>query len=60
MRVELLRHWKNYSPGKVFEDMPEGAANVLIRRGVARETTPAAKPKAAGKPKRQPCEAAQI
>jgi hypothetical protein len=35
MHVRLLRHWQGHKPGRVFAEMPDGAANCLIRRGIA-------------------------
>lgn len=34
MKIRLLKHWNGYKPGKLF-DMPDGQANLLLRRGVA-------------------------
>ena len=34
MFVKLLRDWKGYRAGKVFEPT-DGAAEILIRRGIA-------------------------
>lgn len=56
MRVELLKHWRGFPPGKVFDDLPDGSARVLIQRGKARELSagPATAAKPATKPKRKP------
>lgn len=35
MRVRLIKHWKGYKPGRVFCEMGDGAANLLIKRGMA-------------------------
>ena len=34
MRLEFTRRWRSYRPNDIG-DMPDGAANVLIRRGIA-------------------------
>lgn len=34
MRIRLTAHWQGYKPGKEF-DMPDGQANVLLRRRMA-------------------------
>ena len=34
-KVRLLKHWRNFKPGKIFTDLHEGSANELIRRGRA-------------------------
>jgi hypothetical protein len=34
MKVTLTQRWQGYSVGQVF-NMPDGQANLLIRRGVA-------------------------
>lgn len=39
MRIRLLKHWNGRAPGHVFAEMPDGAANTLIRRGMAEEVT---------------------
>ena len=36
MELEFQRHWRGFLPGGIG-DIPDGAANVLIRRGVAVE-----------------------
>lgn len=43
MHVRLLKHWNGYKPQRIFADMPDGQANVLIRRGLAEphDVTPA-------------------
>lgn len=43
MRVKLLRAWRWKKVGTVFETS-DGVANVLIRRNVAVEDKPPAKP----------------
>jgi len=60
MRVQLLRDWRGYKPGKVFTDMPEGSANALIKRGTAREVSAEPPKPAAGKAKGKPCKAGRI
>lgn len=35
MMVRLLQHWKGWKPGRILADMPDGQANLLIRRKVA-------------------------
>lgn len=37
MMVRLLRPWKTRRVGFVFNDMPDGVANMLIKRNVAEE-----------------------
>lgn len=37
MIVRLLKPWKFRKVGTVFNDMPDGAANMLIRRGFAEQ-----------------------
>lgn len=34
-KVRLLKHWRNFKPGRIFTDLHEGSANELIRRGRA-------------------------
>lgn len=36
MRLEFLRDWPPYRPGQVADYPHDGAADVLIRRGLAR------------------------
>ena len=35
MIVRLLKPWKFRKVGHVFNDMPDGAANMLVKRGFA-------------------------
>jgi hypothetical protein len=35
MIVRLIKPWQFRKVGTVFSDMPDGAANTLIKRGVA-------------------------
>lgn len=37
MIVRLIKPWKYKKPGTILNGMPDGAANVLIHRGVAEE-----------------------
>lgn len=37
MIVRLLKPWKFQKVGRVINDMPDGAANMLIKRGVAEQ-----------------------
>lgn len=32
--VRLIKHWRGYKPGRVFQ-MPDGQANLLVHRGLA-------------------------
>jgi len=50
MIVRLLKPWKFRKVGHILNDMPDGAANVLIKRGFAEPIQP---PKE-NKPKKQP------
>ena len=38
MLVELVKRWKGYRVGKQF-DMQDGAAKILIQRGMAKDAT---------------------
>lgn len=40
MIVRLLKPWKYKKPGTVLNGMPDGAANLLIHRGVCEEVKP--------------------
>lgn len=40
MIVRLKRHWKHWKPGKVFNDMPDGQGNLLIREGFGEQVKP--------------------
>lgn len=40
MMVRLLRPWKTRRVGFVFNDMPDGVANMLIKRSWAEEVKP--------------------
>ncbi len=33
MRLRLLRPWKNNKIGRIYANMPDGIANLLIQRG---------------------------
>jgi predicted XRE-type DNA-binding protein len=37
MIVRLLKPWKFWSVGRILSDCPDGAANMLIKRGVAEQ-----------------------
>ena len=37
MVIELIRGWSGWKANHIFNSMPDGQANLLIRRGVARE-----------------------
>ena len=37
MRVTLLKPWKWMRAGRIFNDMPDGVANMLLKRGIAKE-----------------------
>ena len=54
MYVRLLKHWNGYKPGRVF-NMPDGAANTLLKRGVAERQSdePPPPPKPSGKKPRK-------
>jgi hypothetical protein len=39
MLIRLVKHWNGFKPGRRFE-MADGAANVLIKRGFAKQTRP--------------------
>lgn len=53
MFVRLVRHWNGYKPGRVF-NMPDGSANVLLKRGVAElNKNDPAPPKSPGKKHRK-------
>lgn len=43
MMVRLLKPWKAMRVGKIIADMPDGAGNMLIRRGMAEKVKPEAK-----------------
>jgi predicted XRE-type DNA-binding protein len=45
MIVKLLKPWKFWSVGRILSDCPDGAANMLIKRGVAEQVKPQEKPK---------------
>ncbi len=36
MRIQFLRRWRNFKPERIAV-IPDGAANVLIRRHIAKE-----------------------
>lgn len=60
MRVKFLRDWKMKRAGLVT-DWPDGAANLLIRRGIveAVETADRTSPECAMRPPAQPRKAAR-
>ncbi len=35
MRIRMKTHWRNYAPGEVTKELPDGVANTLIQRGIA-------------------------
>ena len=37
MYVKLTSHWNCWKPGRVFSEMGDGQANLLIKRGLAVE-----------------------
>ena len=39
MRVQLVKHWGGWKPGRVFCEMPVGQAQILVKRGFAVEQT---------------------
>lgn len=45
MIVRLLKPWKFWKVGRVLSDCPDGAANMLIKRGVAEQVAKQEKPK---------------
>ena len=60
MRVELIKHWRGHKPGKVFSEMPDGAGNVLVRRGFAREASEAKEQKDRPRRVKRSCETQPI
>lgn len=44
MIVRLLKPWQFRKVGHVFNDMPDGAAHMLIKRGFAEEVKSETKP----------------
>jgi hypothetical protein len=52
MKVRLLKSWRYRKVGTIFSEMPEGAANLLIRRGVAEAVKEEPKPEPARYAKR--------
>ena len=51
MIVRLLKPWKYRKVGTVLNDMPDGAGNMLIKRGFAEQVQPTTEAKP--RPKRQ-------
>lgn len=47
MKVRLLKPWKFRTVGSVLNAVPDGTANLLIRRGLAEEVKPEKKEKPA-------------
>lgn len=43
MKVRLLKPWKYQKVGKILNEMPDGAANMLIKRGFAEQVKPEVK-----------------
>jgi hypothetical protein len=54
MKVRLLKNWRYRKIGTVLNEVPDGAANLLIRRGIAEtvEVKPEPKPEPARNAKR--------
>lgn len=52
MIVRLLKPWKYRKVGTILNDMPDGAANVLIRRKIVEEVK--ARPELKPEPKQEP------
>ena len=50
MMVRLLKSWRYRKVGTVLNEVPDGAANLLIRRGIAEQFQPEVK----DEPKREP------
>ena len=40
MRVRLLKPWRYRKVGAILNDMPDGTANVLIRRKIVEQVQP--------------------
>lgn len=40
MMVRLLKPWKAMRVGKIIADMPDGAGNMLVKRGMAEQVKP--------------------
>lgn len=50
MKIRFIRSWMFYEPGQVLEEMPDGQADLLIRRGIIEQvkeeaSTPRQQPK---------------
>jgi hypothetical protein len=43
--VKLTSHWNCWKPGRVFSEMGDGPANLLIKRGIAVEVDAVGRPK---------------
>jgi hypothetical protein len=55
MHVRLIRHWNGWAPGREFDSMPDGQANLLIRRGTAEAVSVDSDPiETASRPGRKP------
>ena len=37
MKIRVLRGFRDYEPGQVFEDWPDGMCEILIARGLIEE-----------------------
>lgn len=53
MIVRLLKPWQFRKVGHVFNDMPDGQANMLIKRGLAEPVKGEPKPEPKNERKRQ-------
>lgn len=49
MRVQFLQRWRGFRPDQIT-DFPDGAANVLIRRGIAKQKRKRGRPPKRSKP----------
>jgi len=48
VKIEILKQFRRLKPGTVTDAVPDGVANVLIRRGMAREVRRGRPPKSKG------------
>jgi hypothetical protein len=53
MMVRLLKPWKARRVGTILTDVPDGAANLLIKRRIVEEVKPEPQPTKPEKPKRE-------
>lgn len=53
MIVRLLKPWKFRKVGTILNEVPDGTANLLIRRGIVEVVKPADPPKERGKHERR-------